>query len=198
MLKSSVQTFKHDCTIMWDKHNCPTVWTFFTTTLLGNLDESESESHSVVSDSWQPHGLYRPWNSPGQNTGVGSCSLLQGIFPNQRLNPGLLHCRQILYQLSHSSVQWFSRVRLFATQWTAARQASLSVTNSWSLLKLMSIKLVMPSNQLILCHSLLLLPSIFPSIRVFSNESVLHIRWPKYWSFKFSMSFQWIFRTDFL
>ena len=75
-----------------------------------------------------------------------------------------------------------------ATPWTAARQASLSITNSWSLPKLMSIKLVMPSNRLILCCPLLLLPSIFPSIRVFSNESFLHIRWPKYWSFSFSIS----------
>ena len=74
------------------------------------------------------------------------------------------------------------------TPWTAARQASLSITNSWSLLKLLSIELVMPSNLLILCHPLLLPPSIFPSIRVFSNESVLHIRWPKYWSFNFSIS----------
>ena len=73
------------------------------------------------------------------------------------------------------------------TPWTAARQASLSITNSWSLLKLMSIELVMPSNHLILCCPLLLLPSIFPSIRVFSNESVLHIRWPKYWSFSFNI-----------
>ena len=72
--------------------------------------------------------------------------------------------------------------------WTAVHQASLSITNSWSLLKLMSIVSVMPSNHLILCHPLLLLPSIFPSIRVFSNESVLHIRWPKYWSFSFSIS----------
>ena len=74
------------------------------------------------------------------------------------------------------------------TAWTAAQQASLSITNSRSLLKLMSIESVMPSNHLILCHPLLLLPSIFPSIRVFSNESVLHIRWPKYWSFTFSIS----------
>src|SRR5574339_418708 len=81
-----------------------------------------------------------------------------------------------------------SRVRLFVTPWTAARQASLSITNSQSLLKLMSIELVMPSNHLIFCHPLLLLTSIFPSIRVFSNESVLHIRWPKYWSFSFSIS----------
>ena len=81
-----------------------------------------------------------------------------------------------------------SRVRLFATPWTAAHQASLSITNSWNLLKLMSIKSVMPSNHLILCHPLLFLPSVFPSIRVFSNESVLCIRWPKYWSFSFSIS----------
>ena len=87
-----------------------------------------------------------------------------------------------------SSVQSLSRVRLFATLWTVARQASLSITNSWSLLKLMSIKSVMPSNHFILCHPLLLLPSIFPSIRVFSNESVLCIRWPEYWSFSFSIS----------
>ena len=87
-----------------------------------------------------------------------------------------------------SSVQSLSCVQLFATPWTAARQASLSTTNSRSLLKLMSIELVMPSNHLILCHPLLLLPSIFPSKRVFSNESVLHIRWPKDWSFSFSIS----------
>ena len=74
------------------------------------------------------------------------------------------------------------------TPWTAARWASLSITNSWSLLKLMSVEPVMPSNHLILCHPLLLLPSIFPSIRVFSKDSVLHIRWPKYWSFSFSIS----------
>ena len=77
---------------------------------------------------------------------------------------------------------------LFVTPWTATCQASLSFTVSWSLLKLMSIESVMPSNHLILCHPLLLLPSIFPSIRVFSNESALHIRWPKYWSFSFSFS----------
>ena len=86
-----------------------------------------------------------------------------------------------------SSVQSLSRVRLCATPWTAAHQASLSITNSQSLLKLMSIELVMPSNHL-LCCLLLLLPSIFPSIRVFSKESVLHIRWPKYWSFSFGIS----------
>ena len=87
-----------------------------------------------------------------------------------------------------SSVQSLSRVWLFATPWTAAHQASLSITNSRSLLKLMSIESVMPSNHLILCYPLLLPPSIFPSVRVFSSESVLCIRWPKYWSFSFSIS----------
>ena len=89
---------------------------------------------------------------------------------------------------SFSSIQSLSHVWLFVTPWTAAHQASLSITNSQSLLKLMSIKSVMPSNHLILCHSLLLLPSILLRIRVFSNESVLLIRWPKYWSFSFSIS----------
>ena len=84
--------------------------------------------------------------------------------------------------IQFNSIQSHSHVQLFATPWTAACQASLSIANSWSLLKLMSIKSVMPSNHLILCCPLLLLPSIFPSIRVFSNESVLCIRWPKYWS----------------
>ena len=87
-----------------------------------------------------------------------------------------------------SSVQSLSCVRLFATLWTAALQASQFITNYRSLLKLMSIELLMPSNHLILYHPLLLLLSIFPSIRVFSSESVLHIRWPKYWSFGFSIS----------
>ena len=148
---------------------------------------------------------------------MGSCSLLQRIFPTQGSNPGLLHCRQLLYQLSHkgspsilewvaipspsdlpnsgtepdslptelsgkplSSVQSLSRVRLLVTAWTAACQASLSTTHSWSLLRLMSIESVAPSNHLILCHPLLFLPSIFPSIRVFSTESVLCFQWPTY------------------
>ena len=86
------------------------------------------------------------------------------------------------------SVQLLSHVQSFVTPWTAARQTSLSITNSQSLLKLMSMESVMPYNHLILCRPLLLLPSFFPSIRVFSNESVLHIRWPEYWSFSFSIS----------
>ena len=101
-----------------------------------------------------------------------------------------------------SSVQSLSHVQLFATPWTAACQASLSITNSHSLLKLMSIESVMPSNHLILCRLLLLPPSIFPSIRDFSNESVLHIRWPKYWSFSISPSNEYSglisFRMDWL
>ena len=112
-----------------------------------------------------------------------SCFEARGIFLDQRSNLCLLH----LFS-SVSSVQLLSCVRLFGTPWTAARQASLSITSSRSLLKLMSIELVMPSNCLILCRPLLLLPSVFPSIRVFSNESVLCIRWPKYWSFSISIS----------
>ena len=105
--------------------------------------------------------------------------------------------RQEIYQMSLwyfvvpgskiRSDQSLSRVRLFATPWIAARQASLSIANSWSSLRLTPIESVMPSSQLILCHPLLLLPSIPPSIRVFSNESTLHTRWPKYWSFSFSI-----------
>ena len=90
--------------------------------------------------------------------------------------------------IQFSSVQLFSRVRLLAIPWTAAGQASLSITNCWSLLKLMPTDSVIPSNHLILCHPLLLLPSIFPSIRGFSNETVLPVRWPKYWSFSFIIS----------
>ena len=99
------------------------------------------------------------------------------------------HVVEIIQCIAFSdSVQSLSCVWLFATPWTAARQASLSITNSWSLLKLRSIELVMPSNHLILCRPLLLLPSVFPSSRVFSSESVCRIRWPKYWRFSFSIS----------
>ena len=112
---------------------------------------------------------------------MGCHFLLQGIFPTQGSNPALPHYRQTLYQLSHQfrSVQLFSRVQLFAAPGTAACQVSLSIINTQSLLKLMSIELVMTSNHLSLCHPLLLLLSIFPSIRVFSNE---------YWSFSFSIN----------
>ena len=104
-------------------------------------------------------------------------------------SPQIHVCKKVNTSLFFvSSVQSLSCVQLFATPWTAAHQASLSITNSLSLLRLMSIDLVMPSNHLTLCHPLFLLPSIFPSIRVFSNKSVLCIRWPKYWSFSFSIS----------
>ena len=113
------------------------------------------------------------------------------IFKKHLLISSNLYCLEVIHTFclsSHRSVQLLSHVRIFVTPWTAARQASLSITNSWSLLKLMSVESVMPSNHLILCHPLLLLPSIFPSIRVFSNESVLCIRRPKYWSFSLSIS----------
>ena len=105
---------------------------------------------------------------------MGIIFLIVAVSPNQS---------QILV-----TVQWLIHVQLFATPWTAACQASLSIDISWNLLKLMSIELMMPPNHLILCRSLLLLPSIFPNIRVFSCELVLCIRWPKYWSFSLSTS----------
>ena len=116
------------------------------------------------------------------------------LYPDPYIHMFIISCSDFIALLlfSHSRHVW-----LFVTPWTAAHQASLSFTISWSLLKLMSVESVMPSNCLILCCPLLLLPSIFPSIRVFSNESVLLIRWLKYWTFSFSI-FQWIFRTDFL
>ena len=113
------------------------------------------------------------WGSNNENLNILSPNVCQ-IPPMQDM--------YYLVQVSHSVVSDS------ATPWTAAIQASLSITNFWSLLKLISIESVMPSNHLLLCRPLLLLPSIFPSIRVFSNESVLHIRWPKYWSFSFSIS----------
>ena len=126
-------------------------------------------SCSVMSDLLPPNELYPTsllclWDFPGKNTGVGCHFLL------------------------HASIQLLSHVRLFATPWTAECQTSLSITNSQSLLKLMSTESVMASNHLIVCHPLLLPPSILPSIRVFSNESVLCNRWPKYWSFSSSIS----------
>ena len=126
---------------------------------------------------------------------------------SQFLSPKELHWWERQIKIKKKGKLWyplwpvqFSRsVMSDWTPWTAAHQASLSITSSLSLFKPMPIKSVMPFNHLILCHPLLLPPSIFPSIRVFSNESVFHIRWPKYWSFSFShQSFQWIFRADFL
>ena len=112
----------------------------------------------------------------------------EGAFPEQAFPVSCAPAPLMDLVVLAAVVQSLSHVQLFVTPWTAARQASLSITSSWNLLKLMSIELVMPFNHLILCCPLLLLPSILPSIRVFSNESALHIRWPKYWSFGFSIS----------
>ena len=116
---------------------------------------------------------------PDPGTKLASPALAGRFFTTEPPGKPREHCVLVVQSLSH--------VRLFVTPWTAARQASLSITNSWSLLKLMSIESMMPSNHLILCCPLLL-PSIFPSIRVLANESVLHIRWPKYWSLCFIIS----------
>ena len=120
----------------------------------------------------------------GMAEGKCSIELLNGGFPTQS-ESFTLHLQM---EVQFSSVQSLSHVWLFTTPWTTAHQASLSITNSWSPSKPMSIESVMPSNHLILCRPLLLLPSIFPSIRVFSNESALRMRWPKYWSFSFNIS----------
>ena len=114
---------------------------------------------------------------------------LSGLFSHDitRINSVFIYIHVALEELSFSSVQSLNRIRLFATPWITARQASLSITDSWSSLTLTSIKSVMPSSHLILCHPLLLLPPIPPRNRVFSNESSLHMRWPKYWSFSFSI-----------
>ena len=149
----------------------------------------------------RPHGLQStrllcPWDSLYKNTGVGYHALLQGIFLTWGSNPHLFHLLHWqadslpLAPSQFSSVQFICSVcaRLCETPWTAAYHSSLSITNTWSLLKLMSIELVLPSNHLILYHPLPILPSIFPSIRVFSNESVLSIRWPKNWSCSFNIS----------
>ena len=111
-----------------------------------------------------------------------------GLFFNPFCSFFLLLSYFLVWWLSFSLVQSLSSVRFFATPWIVAHQASLSITSSRSLPKLMSIESMMPSNHLILCHPLLLLPSIFPSMRVFSNESAIHIRWPKYWSLSFNIS----------
>ena len=144
------------------------------------------ESHSWLEHSvhllalWFVPSLHCRWHHSGF-----SPPLLSQVLSSAQWGVSQ-HSTAVTVQFS--SIQLLSRVRLFVTLWTTARQASLSTTNSWSLPKLMSIESVMPSNHLILCHPLVLLPSSFPSIRVFSNESALHIKWPKYWSFSFDIS----------
>ena len=128
-------------------------------------------------------GRWSVWDGVGKHTWTFQITLR---WTPPLLQKVLLDSTSLSVQFS--SVQWLGRVQLFVTPWTAACQASLSITNSGSPPKPMSIESMMPSNHLILCHPLLLLPSIFPSIRVFSNESTLHMRWPKYWSFSFNIS----------
>ena len=144
------------------------------------------------SRTWQPTPVFLPGKFQGQRSLVGYSSWGHkelDATEHRTLFWFVQFCLFFSTFISHfSSIQSLSHVWLFATPWTAARQASLSITNSPSLLKLMSIELVKPSNHLILCRPLLLLSSIFPSIRVFFNESALHIRWPKDWSFSFSIS----------
>ena len=138
------------------------------------------EQYSTVGFCWMCHWFFQGphWQTWSQNPSL----IILFVFSI------LLYRYRMMGPFQFNSVQSLSRIQLFVTPWTAARQASLSITNSWSLLKLMSIASVMPSTHLILCCPLLLLPSIFPSIRVFSDESALRIRWPKYWSFSFNIS----------
>ena len=164
-------------------------------------EEKRSKSYPTLVSQWTiPARHLCPWDSPGKNTGVGCHLLLQGNSPTQGLNQvsPALQADALLTELHQkapkqrkvtcfSSVQLLNCVRLFATPWIATRQASLSITNSQSSRKLTSIESVMPSSHLILCHPLLLLPPIPPSIRVFSNESTLCMRWLKYCSFSFSI-----------
>ena len=139
-------------------------------------------THWEVIECFKFNGLGRKMSLWKPVSRGGKCHFMSwgnGNFKLKVVNKSLW-IRLVWWKHTHqfSSVQLLSRTQRFATPWTAARQASLSITNSWSLLRLMSIESVMPSNHLILCRPLLLLPSIFPNIRVFSNESVFHIRWP--------------------
>ena len=121
---------------------------------------------------------------------------LSNLLISLLMSISVVSCFWLLWIAQFSSVQLLSHVWLFGTPWITARQASLSITSSWSLLKIMSIKSVMPSSHLILCHPLLLLPSIPHSIRVFPNESTFQMRWPKYWFLLQDQSLQWTPRTD--
>ena len=134
-----------------------------------------------MANRWRNSG-----NSDRLYLGGGTSKITADGACSHEIKRHLLFGRQVMTNLS--SVQLLSRVQLFATPWITACWVSLSTTNSWSLRKLMSIKSVMPSSHLILCHSRLLLPPISPNIRVFSNKSTLHMSWPKYWSFSFSLS----------
>ena len=154
---------------------------------------------------WQPTPVFLPGKSHESSLVGYSPWICKELDTTERLS---IHAHSLVYRpgcceaiilITLSSFHLLSRVQLFVTPWTAACQASLSITNSQRLLKLMAITSVMPSNHCLLCHPFLLLPSIFPSIRVFSSESVLRLRWPKCWSFSFSIiPSNRIFRIDFL
>ena len=139
-------------------------------------------TYSNQAGHWKGHHLFQSWGHYDQPSKV------KGLHGSDSFDFFRFSAYILLVFCDFVVVQLLDRVRLFATSWTAAHQAFRCFTISQSLLKLMSIELVMPSNHLTLCRPLLLLPSIFPSIRVFSNESVLHNRWPKFWSFSFSIS----------
>ena len=168
--------------------------------ILGNSNPCGSDDEESTYSAGDPVSILESGRSLEKEMATHS-SILARRFHGQRNLAGyspwvtknqtwlidyLFQC--LAHSAQFSSVQSLSCVWLFAIPWTAVCQVSLSITNTQSLLKRMSIDLVMPSNCLILCHPLLLLPSIFPSLKVFSNESVLHIKWPKYWSFSFSIS----------
>ena len=185
-------------TLVWNSSIChlynpyiPSHSPIYFKSSLDDLQYLIQHKYYVYSCKYNVNAMYSRW--PETNSSFDLGNFLEFFF-SSIYDPGI---QRTDYRFN--SVQLLSRVWLFVTPWTAARQASLSITNSWSLLELMPIESVMPSNHLILCLPLLLPPSIFPNIRVFSDESVLCIRWPEYWSFSFSISpSQWILRTDFL
>ena len=157
----------------------------------GWWETQEAEKLNIVISLLRTGGVHGAWPGHRGRADLLNTYIMDGMtkISTGRSNFGrMFPLTSPLYHLQFSSVHSLSHVQLFATPWTAARQASLYVSNSQSLPKLMSIESVMPSNHIILCRPLLLLPSIFPSIRVFSNKSALDIRWPKYWSFSFNIS----------
>ena len=167
-------------------------WSSALTTLTLSCSSGQEKEQGSDVPGWTPGSAFRSSETLRQLLNVSEFQFLNlSNSINKSLaweNNNINNNTSLLGCIQFSSVQSLSHVQLFASPWTAVRQASLSITNSQSLPKLMSIESVMPSNHLILYRSLLLLPSIFTSIRVFSNESVLPIRWPKYWSFSFSIS----------
>ena len=180
------KTTKHICHLFHNHSGSSSIQTFYRDycfNLENNVVHNKTEVHRDLVVFSKPHGYYV------EEVGFkpSSCQLQNMYYFHYNISVFSQGCRQYI-AWAFSSVQLLSCVQLISTPWTATCQASLSITNSWNLLKLMSIELVMPSNHLILCCPLLLLPSIFPSIRVFSHESALHIRWPKYWSFSFNIS----------